>query len=740
MSLPLRSSPNDAGAAGVTLARLRAECEAAEADGQRAQLLYEIGMLEQLAQDEGQAARDLLAAVNASPDFVEPLERLIGLIERRRSFKNLGRLLERLTRVAEEPEETSRAQTAYAAFLADHGDDLEGARTALEKAVEAKPDDLAAWLALEVLAGKTGDAAARLRALKARARSTTDPTWKALLLLDQANLERAAGEVDAAVSALDEAFQLSSGATYLVARASADLGEAAQRPDLTARALEAQAQLILAALEDASVGDSTGVPGICRTATHAVSALLRAADAHRQRGDMARAAWLLDHARETAPDEPVLLQARLGIAEMSGDATVAAALAQVELATAPPGPLSASLWMRVAEAAAVAGDALGARDAVARALEQDPACLVARALQLDLFAATGDAVGLSRALEQTGADLPTPEGRARFSLLAADVAARGAGDTAAARAALDRAAEHGTPGRLTARIGRLLAAFANDGAWYEAATEQLMAAGVTSEEKAGLCFDIGRRRLLRGDVKAAEQAFLELAAQPESAAAGWLILAYATAQRDGGGALSLSPSPLRRLADLELGPGSARALRLAAAVRAQLSGDLERGALDLEALLAADSGDLLVATYLAALRRRAGRLDKAASALSTCGREHDSTLGVALELEAAILMWLAGDRKEASSSSRRAPKRRRPQQAVCSAGRSVPRSRTTSALDGVCWKRRVQVRMRPRSRSSGLRSRRAAAVTKTRRLLRSTRWPSKRARTKRSATIYPSRP
>src|SRR6476619_5003032 len=79
------------------------------------------------------------AAVNAEPDFREPLERLIAIIERRQSYKNLGKLLERLVRVAERPEERSRALLDQAFYLLDHEDDFSSARTLLEQAADEAP-------------------------------------------------------------------------------------------------------------------------------------------------------------------------------------------------------------------------------------------------------------------------------------------------------------------------------------------------------------------------------------------------------------------------------------------------------------------------------------------------------------------------------------------------------------------------------------------------------------------------
>src|SRR5687768_4319864 len=206
--------PPDPGLVTSTIARLRAEHENSSAAASRAVLLHEIGVLEELGGDEAAAARDLLGAVNAEPEFREPLERLISIIERRQSYKNLGKLLERLVKVAERPDEKARALTERAAYLADHEGELGAAREALEQALEEKNDDALAWLLLEMLAGKLGDEELRAHALAARAELTQDATWRALLLTSRAEVQLGAGEVDAALASLEQALERPSKARF----------------------------------------------------------------------------------------------------------------------------------------------------------------------------------------------------------------------------------------------------------------------------------------------------------------------------------------------------------------------------------------------------------------------------------------------------------------------------------------------------------------------------------------------
>ena len=136
----------------TSLSWLQAELEVAELPDRKAALRHEIGVLQELAGRDSLAVRELLAAVNALPRFKEPLERLIAIIERRRSFKNLPTLLDHLARTADSPEEEARAQLLHGWCSIAHGRDEARAVPAVEAALRAVPNDPAALLSLELLA------------------------------------------------------------------------------------------------------------------------------------------------------------------------------------------------------------------------------------------------------------------------------------------------------------------------------------------------------------------------------------------------------------------------------------------------------------------------------------------------------------------------------------------------------------------------------------------------------------
>ncbi len=219
--IPPPPAPEAMAALEGTVRRLRAELAAHPDRARQARLLGEIADLEERSGDEPAAARDYLAAYNADPTFREPLEGLVRLLEKRRSLKNLGKLVEALARAASSPDEKVRALVMRAAYQADVSNDLAEAKASAREATEVEgapaAEQASAWLALEVLAGRTGDTAAREEALAQRARFAAQPHWHALLLLDRARMAASAGEVDAAIALLREARSLGSEATWAAA-------------------------------------------------------------------------------------------------------------------------------------------------------------------------------------------------------------------------------------------------------------------------------------------------------------------------------------------------------------------------------------------------------------------------------------------------------------------------------------------------------------------------------------------
>ncbi len=654
------------GALAETVRRLRAELSATSDAGRQARLLTEIGDAQERAGDEPAATRDYLAAYSADSTFHEPLEGLVRLLEKRRSLRNLGRLVDALVSVATGADEKVRALLMRASYVADvTGNPSEGqisAREATGIAGAPIAERASAWLALEVLAGRTGDAGTREEALGERVKLATDPTWRALLLLDRARMRAVGGEIDSAVSLVQEArsfeSQVSWTATALLESlvrehpGIAESSEVRTRAELHAVALEGLAAQIQEAIADGSRGDALGVPTWVRHPARMIDAWMRAAEARRLLGQLPLAALTLERAAALTEamggDEgrlagAAVAGARIRVADLTGDTALAGRIATQRLTTETDPGLGAALAMRVAEQAAAEGDTARALEALSRAIVFDPGCLPARALQLDMLADGGDPSAFAAQLEAFADHLGTDEARARAFLLAAYVWAVRAGDAAGAKAALSQAAMFGAPPATTGRLARSLASISGDAPWYEEATKRLLAAGGSESEAVSLYVELVRMRYARGDVDAAARTLRDLGATPRGAWLARVLEAFAPTPRGEGD--DRARVAVEELAAIESDPELSRGLSLVAALRAHAAGDTAAARARLRELADRDAADPIVASYLADLDRAAEDHGAAARVASdAAAATADPQLAAALRLEAAFERWREGDR------------------------------------------------------------------------------------------------
>jgi lipopolysaccharide biosynthesis regulator YciM len=663
-----------------TVRRLRAELAATTERSRQARLLAEIADLEERSGDEPAAARDYLAAYNADSGFREPLEGLVRLLEKRRSLKNLGRLIEALVRAASSPDEKARALLMRAAYQADVSGEVADAKATAREATEVDgaptAEQASSWLTLEVLAGRTGDTPTREQALSHRTAFAAQPQWRALLLVDRARIASAAGEVTAAIELLREARSLGSEATWtatavleqLVREHAGSPGtdEARARAEVHIEALEATAALLDEAAVDEARGDALGVPHWVREPSRRVDAWLRAADAHRLLGDLPGAAATMDRALDlvgtmTGDDatlaEGAVSNARIRIAEQRGNTALAAQLAERRLTTEKNGALAAALALRVAEHAASEGDGPRALEALSRAIANDPGCLPARALQLDALADGGDGAAFAAQLESFADHLATDEARGRAFLLAAYVWAVRANDVAGAKAALSQAAMYGVAPSTTGRVARALASIAGDAAWYEEATKRLLAAGGSEAEALSLYVELVRSRQARNDTEGAARALRDMAGAPRGAWLSRVLEAFLPSpeaapesdpERTVAKAGGRARAAVEELAALESDPELARGLWLVAAMRAVVESDAAAARKLLRDLADKQAGDPIVAAFLGDLERAGGDFAAAArTASEAAAATSDVELAGALHLEAGLERWRSGDRKAA---------------------------------------------------------------------------------------------
>jgi tetratricopeptide (TPR) repeat protein len=668
------------GSAGDAVAWLRAEVSATTIKPRQARLLGEIGEIEEQAADEAGAARDYLAAFNADSTFREPLEGLVRLLERRRSFKNLGKVIDAFVKSSKKPEEAARALLMKTAYAADVTGDLEAARDLAlmaSKAATAGPESALAWITVEILAGKLGDRDLRREALAKRVAHTTDPTWRGLLLVDLAELAAEGGEVGGALALLHDAERLGGAATFVATVATTRLvrhdpgapgsADADTRMAAYALALEGQAGVIRDAMADAARGDRRGVPHWARTRAHMAEAWLQAAHALVGNADLTGAARVLDAATtelgEPQDGEALLFAAfrhtRMRVAELQGDAALVASLAEQRLADEADPRLASALALRVAEHALASEDTAGALRTLASALAKDPSELATRSLLLDLVVKTADGARQSAELEAYSDQLTTPETRARTLAVAALLAGTEGGDVPRARALLAKASalapnagvpetDGGVPG-FAARLGRLIGAVRGDAALRDEATRSLLASGVDEREQVGLWFEVVRASFARGSEADAEVALQALSETSDGAWLAGLLQTFLPGRTEG------QPAALDALRALETDEQRATALGLIAALRAHHQGDREAARTRLRALLETAPDHVIVVTYLAELERSMG-LQMAAAETASRGANatDDPELAAALHLEAGLDRWRGADRKGAIDAFERA--------------------------------------------------------------------------------------
>ena len=636
--------------------RLQAEYDAAPSAVSQAILLHEIAVLEERLGEEAESIRDHLGASDAEPSFHEPLERLVRVVARRNSPRLAGKLLERLSRIAEGPSERARAFLEYGAHLTDVDNDLEAARTALETAAESTPGDPAVWLSLELLAGRANDPELAERALSERAELAAKPGLRALLLIDLAERRLERGDAEQALTTLERAAQPEHEFSYAVSRALERFGARADRADVVVDALDAQAKYILRAIDDAAAGDAVGVPSSRRVGAHAADAWRRAAELSRK-VDPDRAAELLDRALQVAPDSLLLARARLELFDALGDGRGADAFLRQRLERGGvPAALSAALWVRLARAADADGDRPRARDAIEHALELAPEGVPARALELEWCEAEGDTLGLSRALDRVAATSARGPAKANAYLALADLKGRRLSDLVGAELSLARAKEAGAPAERVLGVGRLIAAATGDSAFAERVARSVADRVEQADERGAVHLDLARAAARRGDGAEMQGDLERLAGTPGFGWLGCALGAYAAPVGPQSGADATKfETALALLSDHEADEATARALRLVLSARA-----LKRGATD--AALAAWSrlngenpGELVVVGALSSLLVANGARTQASDVLASAALQlQPGEVSAALELAAGLLAFRSNQHERALGSFERA--------------------------------------------------------------------------------------
>lgn len=649
-------APLGAGEVQLAATRLRAEVELARDSLRRARLLYEIGELEETAGRHAEATAAYLAAHDAEPEFHEALEGLARTLRFERTPEGLHKLFDALTSAAATPDERARAWTARGAFLYG-ADELDAARASLQEALDAGagPTDAApASLLLEAVAARLSDPELRETALTLRASLPGQADWRALLLIDAAELAAGAGALDRAVIALERARGLGGPATYLAARRLAELlgaptdDASVEHAARAATALEGEAALIAEALASPTRAGEVGVPA--SVGLHvAVERLVRAARFAVAAGEPLRAAAALDRAltlleglegvsHGLSSTRRLLLATKLQLADSVGDAQLAGALAAEWLPREEDGRLAASLAMCIAEEAAGRGDVTAALDAASAATRLDPECVPARALELDLLADGDDAAPLVERLASLADAVPTLPAKGRAALLVAFLAGSRLGDSSKVRDALGAAASTGVDAETIARLARSLALLMANTELYERASRDLLACLGPTAEALIVGFELVRERVRAGDAEGAQAARDALTDLPGGAELAHRIAALVPGQ-------ATADQRFAAIVALDRGAPTVEGQTLGVlhALAARDRGDAEAAVARALTLAAAAPEDPFLA-YLAIdlARDKANPLDTAMRLEQAAPTQQEPAIGAALLLEAALLRFRAG--------------------------------------------------------------------------------------------------
>jgi tetratricopeptide (TPR) repeat protein len=653
---------------------LRAELAHAVDPSRRARLLFEIALAEEHNKEEPAAVRDYFAAHHADADFAEPLEALISLAEKDPSVEGSDELFAGLVRVASSPDEQVRAGVERARHQADVRGDLSDAKAtaAAAAALEGASagESACAWLALEILAGRTEDAATRRQALAWRAAQARDPTWRALLLIDRARLALKDGDVDTALSLLDEARLRPSEAAWTAFAVADDIANqvgpapafAAAQHRLAAHAsrLEAMAALIRSGLLNPRTADEAGVPLSARHLGLAVDLSMRAAHAYRsvERPDAAlavlsSAASLVeatDPGEGLAREDKLLMQtiltrASLRLADKAGDAALATRLASRQLEIEIDPLAAASLEVRLAQQAA-SRDRSEAVERLESALRSDPACLPAHALLLDWLDEAPTQRAFAEELELVADHFEIDNAQHRTFLLSACVWALDERDARSAKAALGQGTLLGASHETIGGLARALASLLGDAPWYEEATKRLAASHAQWGAPTSLPLELVRLRAARGDAVGAAAAVRLLRSLPDAFWVSRVLQAFYPPCEDASEPAGLAA--LDELAEEETQAEWAQAVAMAAAMRAHAAGDVVATRQRLFRLSETNPADTVVAAFLADLARMAGD-GRAAAAASTRAAlsESDAQLAAQLHFETAFELWRAGAKGDA---------------------------------------------------------------------------------------------
>jgi tetratricopeptide (TPR) repeat protein len=310
---------------------------------------HEIGELtESRAGDEGAAVKAYAKALQSDAALKPNLWAIGRVFERRQLWPNLQKLLDAEIRFARIPEEKAELLVEKGQLLEERLDDPAGALASYEKALEASPQALSAWMALEKIHTHSGDLAALARVYRGMADATAEPGRKVTMLIDLARLQpqlpdAAGGATAAAQAILREALAVGADSERVLDELERVAEQAGDGDELLA-VLDERAQRLAARAAELPIEQRLG------QSERLLALRRRQAQLARERGDGERAWGYLTQAVQAAPGEPLGVRELAELAEELGRWDELADLLAARVESAPP---SRRLGLRLERAEAL---------------------------------------------------------------------------------------------------------------------------------------------------------------------------------------------------------------------------------------------------------------------------------------------------------------------------------------------------------------------------------------------------
>ncbi|MFK8004571.1 MAG: hypothetical protein AB8H86_33695 [Polyangiales bacterium] len=605
--------------------------------------------------DPAGAVKAYLVSYNLTPAFRPPLDALVRIFGRRRSFKNLKRLLETTLKSTSESQGRASAMLDLASFAERHEEDRNAAIEWAERALETDPASRFAAYTLERLGRGTGDPSLITRSLEARALTTDDVVLKGLFLHDLAEARAAEDDIDAAVLALDEAAQLPA-VRWRSFAALERLARKFERPADLARALEGLGALALAApggepVEGSGAFQMDRFSDEQRSRGEGVACLYEAAMLRLESTDEPEAAAaLLARASEIRADDAFIRRAYIRALRAAGDvdgvAAEAGRLADSEL----PDDIKASLLYEAA-LATQGHDHPAAMATLEQARALAPHSAALEATENHWLQSGGYLTEWVKSLERPLPEGASAETRSETSAnlwRAAIVSSRRLKDFARARKSFERAALYAED---SLPVLRDLYEECLVHGEYGAAQDVLAAMwtqDLEDEERSSLHADRVRLAVAAGD-DATLRTHLEAALADESTHSWAPDAVRLFAARLGD--FNLLASAHEALAS-NAGPDDDAAAALASAARAaRLAGDESRAEQNARAALERFPGHRYAAALLEEILRAQGKSDEVVALLRSAAeaRQGDAAAVVSL-LSAGAAAEASGDSKLAADT------------------------------------------------------------------------------------------